>query len=133
MFATVYEVDKTKGLVRIDINGRASNWLPCVGFTPKIGQQVAFMESPIDGSGVVFGSTSMTDGKPVEFYMGSIDVAVDGKKIVIKRGDIEFTGNVKIDGNVELTGTIKDKKGDLTNFTTTDGAKGHERFRDFWD
>ncbi|GEM_PF-6550974 len=122
MFATVCEVDRNKGFVRIDINGRVSNWLPCVSATPAIGQQVAFIESSIDGSGVVIGSTSRSDGAAVDVHIGSIDITVDGESIVIK-GNADITGEVKIVGDLIVDGEIRDKKGNLTNFTTTDGAK----------
>ena len=128
MFATVEKVDKAKGLVKLKVHERVTHWLPCVGGTPSKGQQVAWIEDPVDGRGVVLGSTSMTDGQPIELHMKGIDVSIDGSKATIK-SDIEITGNVTItgdlsvDGNIETTGTVIDTRGDLTNFETTDGAQ----------
>ena len=127
-YGKVCEIDKDQGLVRLDVDGRVTHWLPCVNATPSIGQQVAFVEYENDGTGVVFGSLSRTDGSPVSLHIGGIDATVDGSTIVIK-GDAKITGSVKIIGDLEVegdittTGTVTDTKGDLTNFTTTDGAQ----------
>ena len=127
MFGKVCDIDKAAGLVRLDVLGRVTNWLPCVAATPALGQQVAFIEYDNDGTGVVLGSLSRTDGAPVVLHIGGIDVTIDGSSIVLK-SDLDFTGAIKIDGPVEITedlkvgGTITDSRGDLTNFTTTDGA-----------
>ncbi len=128
MFATVTKVNKSKGLVKLDHLGRETNWLPCVGGTPSLGQQVAFMEHDNDGTGVVFGSTSMTDGSPISLHFGGIDLQIDGATVTGKMdvdltGDMTVKGNLSVDGNIETTGTVTDEKGDLTNFQTTDGAQ----------
>jgi phage baseplate assembly protein gpV len=121
MYATVCAVDRDAGMVRLDILGRVTNWLPCVTATPAVGQQVAYLEFGNDGTGVVLGSLARTDGKPVTLHIGGIDITIDGSKAVVK-SDVEITGNVKVDGDIELTGTVTDSRGDLTNFQTTDGA-----------
>ena len=127
-YGKVCKIDKTKGLVKLDVDGRVTNWLPCVNATPSLGQQVAFAEYETDGTGVVFGSLSRTDGSPISLHIGDIDATVDGSTIVIN-GDAKITGSVKIigdlevEGNITTTGTVTDSKGDLTNFTTTDGAQ----------
>ncbi|ADV47027.1 baseplate assembly protein v [Nitratifractor salsuginis] len=128
MFGTVCEIDKERGFVKLDVLGRVTNWLPCVQSTPAIGQQVAFIEYDNDGTGVVLGSLSRTDGSPVSLHIGGIDVSIDGATITVKAdtsytGDIAIKGNVSIDGDLTLTGGVTDSRGDLTNFSTTDGAK----------
>ena len=134
MFAKVSKLDKAKGLVKLDVLGRETHWLPCVGGTPSVGQQVAWIEGSNDGTGVVLGSTSMTDGANVTFHMKGIDIDIDGSTIKIKgngditgdieiTGDLTLTGDLSVDGNIETTGTVTDTKGDLTNFKTTDGAQ----------
>jgi phage baseplate assembly protein gpV len=128
MFATVCEIDKDAGMVRLDVLGRVTNWLPCVGSTPSVGQQVSFAEYENDGTGVVFGTTARSDGAAISLHIGGIDVTIDGASIVLK-SDAEVTGSVKIigdlevDGNITTSGTVTDTKGDLTNFSTTDGAQ----------
>jgi len=128
MFATVCAVDKQKGLVKVNHLGRVSAWLPCVGATPAINQQVAFLEVE-DGSGVVFGSTARVDGKAIMLHIGSIDIKVDGEEVEIKAkkykftGDFELKGNLAVDGQISTTKNVIDSRGDLTNFKTTDGAK----------
>jgi len=37
-------------------------------------------------------------------------------------GNVSIDGSLNISGNIVTTGTITDRKGDLTNFFTTDGA-----------
>lgn len=128
MYGKVCDIDKDKGLVKLDILGRVTNWLPCVNGTPSMGQQVAFIEYENDGTGVVLGSLSRTDGSPVSLHIGGIDVTIDGSSVVLK-SDAEITGSIKIigdlevDGNIKTSGAIEDSRGDLTNFTTTDGAQ----------
>ena len=136
MFGKVSKVDKGKGLVKVDILGRESHWLPCVGGTPSVGQQVAFHEGgDVDGTGMVYGSTSMTDGNKLSYHINGIDITADGSTITIKaseikitadikiEGNMEIKGDLKVEGNIETTGTVTDEKGDLTNFQTTDGAQ----------
>ena len=136
MFGKVSKVDKAKGLVKVDILGRESHWLPCVGGTPSVGQQVAFHEgSEVDGTGIVFGSTSMTDGNKLSYHINGIDITADGSTITLKvpnlkitgdvaiEGNVDIKGDLTVDGNIETTGTVTDEKGDLTNFKTTDGAE----------
>jgi len=115
-FGTVSEINKEEGLVRVDINGRVSNLLPCLYGTPSLGQQVALLEFENDGTGVVLGPTSLVDGNPISLHIGDVDFWCDGNEIEIKASKIKITGDVKIEGN------ITDSKGDLTNFRTTDGA-----------
>jgi len=127
MYGTVCAIDRDNGLVKLDVNGRVTGWLPCVQATPSIGQQVAFIEYAADGTGVVLGSLSRTDGTPVSLHIGGIDIVIDGATIVLKcdgdiTGNIKITGDLTVDGNITTTGTVTDSRGDLTNFTTTDGA-----------
>ena len=127
-FGVVCEINKAKGLVRVDINGRVSNWLPCIYGTPSLGQQVALLEFENDGTGVVLGSTSRVDGNPISLHLGDVDIWCNGDDVKIKAQKIEIVGDVKIDGKLETTKDIKteqkvvDSRGDLTNFSTTDGA-----------
>ena len=128
MLGTVCAINKAAGLVKVDIDGRVTNWLPCVQSTPSVGQQVALIEYEQDGTGVVLGSLSRVDGSPVSLHIGGIDAVIDGSTIVLKSdgdvtGNIKITGDLTVDGNITTTGTVTDTKGDLTNFTTTDGAK----------
>jgi len=81
-----------------------------------------------DGVGVVLGSLSRVDGNPISLHIGAIDIWCDGIKSKIK-SPVEIEGDVLIDGalivnkEIETKATVKDSRGDLTNFTTTDGAK----------
>jgi len=128
MFGTVCEIDRDKGFVKLNVLGRVTNWLPCVQGTPSVGQQVAVIEYDNDGTGVVLGSLSRTDGSPVSLHIGGIDISIDGVTITVKSdaaitGNISIKGDVSIDGNLTLTGNVTDSRGDLTNFNTTDGAQ----------
>ena len=128
MFATVCEINKEAGLVKLDITGRVSHWLPCVMSTPALGQQVAFLEFGNDGTGVVLGALSRTDGSPIKLHIGGIDIDIDGSTAVIKSdtqltGAVKIIGDLEVDGNIKTSGTVEDSKGDLTNFSTTDGAQ----------
>ncbi len=128
MFATVCEINKEKGLVKVNINGRVTNWLPCVLSTPSIGQQVAIVEFENDGTGFVIGSLSRIDGNPIDIHIGNIDIWCDGLKTKIK-SPVEITGDVVIRGKLEVDKEIKthkkvfDSRGDLSDFVTTDGSK----------
>lgn len=128
MLGTVCEVDKSGGMVRLDVLGRVTNWLPCVTATPSMGQQVAFLEYDNDGTGIVLGSTARSDGSAVTLHIGDIDITIDGESVVLYgdtkiTGEVEIVGNLTVDGNIEITGDITDSRGDLSNFVTTDGAQ----------
>lgn len=129
MYATVCAVDKDKGVVKVNIDGRVTNWLPCLLATPAIGQQVVVIEYINDGIGAVLGPTARCDGNPISLHIGAIDIDIDGSSVQIKCKKLKFTGDIEIDGKLEVSKDIKtdsfviDSKGNLSNFTTTDGAK----------
>jgi len=128
VYATVCAIDKDRGVVKVNLNGRVTNWLPCLVATPSIGQQVVVLEYQNDGIGIVLGPTARCDGNAISLHIGAIDIKIDGNKVQIK-SDMEIAGDIKINGNLEVSKDIKagssifDSKGNLTNFKTTDGAK----------
>ena len=134
VYGTVCETQPGKALVKVNIKGRVTDWIP-VGTTasgkakmfstPTIGQQVVVGEFGDGSDGVVL--AGVFGGGIKEPPHASEANAWEGDQIFT--GNLTIYGNLKVNGDVEITGNLKvggnitDSKGDLTNFTTTDGAK----------
>ena len=137
--------------VKIDTDGRVSGWLPMKSDSSKnysgsidvsLGDQVVahYFDEGLNDGYIATHLPSESNPLPASAGQGVISKNIGGISIEISGSNATITGigkltieagNFKLDenGNIEITGglkvatTVEDKKGDLTNFKTTDGAK----------
>jgi len=139
--ATICDVKDGKKLVKVDLYGRVSDWIPYAGVAnkfvkvwspPAIGEQVIvlFPYGDLNG-GVVITSIFNEDCKePIDANSQNFIISfANGTELKVENGDFIFKGNIKANGtisssgDISTAGKINDNKGDLTNFTTTNGGK----------
>lgn len=133
-----------KALVRVDILGRQSDWMPVLSMAndfvkvwvpPKIGMQVLVISSLGDANGgFVLPSIFNTSCKEptgasdtnaiVEVGACRIEVAQESVTIKAPQGVTIDSPTVTMSGDLSVAGNISDSRGDLTGRThgTTDGA-----------
>lgn len=131
---TVVEVQSTKALVKVDVCGRVSDWMPVLmmanafkrHFIPlRVGEQVAVLGG-LDNGFVLRGMYHATCGEPagsgaacevIVYESGaSIIVDTDANTATLSGfAHVTVIGDATIDGNLLVTGTITDSVGLLTD------------------
>lgn len=138
------KADKGKALVRVDILGRQSDWLPVVMMAndfvkvwipPKTGMQVLVVSPLGDANGgfvlpSIFNASCKEPAGASEtnviIEVGACRIDIEQERVKIKAPQSLSidTPKVSLSGDLEVAGNIGDSRGDLTGHahSTTDGA-----------
>ena len=149
---TQTKMEEGEAFVKVSINKRVTDWMKVKMYASKfmrhwkpicVGDQVIVLHPFGNGDhGIVFPSFFWQKIKPpkgatkhieileykcggrVEIDVKECSITVKGwKKLNIEVEQLNLKGDLITDGDIKTNGTITDSMGDLTHFTTTDGAK----------